>query len=80
MPVLPNVPFYCYIVCDPTETLVKQAKDFELEQTPDGLGFFGFKRHYHAYFEVISYTKMLTDAKKRNAVLFNTLGLPSQIS
>ena len=27
-----------------------------------------------------SYTKMVTDAKKRNAVLFNTLGLPSQIS
>lgn len=80
VPVPANIPFYCYVICDPTETLVRQAKDFELEQTPDGLGFFGFKRHYQAYFEVISYTKMVTDAKKRNAVLFNTLGLPSRIS
>jgi len=41
--------------------------------------FFGFKKQYNTYFEVISYSKMLTDAKKRNAVLFNKLGLPSRI-
>jgi len=35
---------------------------------------------YNAYFEVISYTKIWTDAKKRNAVLFDKLGLPSRIN
>jgi hypothetical protein len=60
--------------------LEQHAKDFELLETPDGQGFFGFKRHYNAYFEVISYTKMVTDAKKRNAVLFDKLGLPSRIN
>lgn len=79
VPILPGVPFYCYIICDLNESLKRQAMDFELEQTPDGQGFFGYKRHYGAYFEVVSYTKMVTDAKKRNAVLFNKLGLPSRI-
>lgn len=80
IPIDNNTPFYCYIVCDSVSSLEQQAKDFELLDTPDGQGFFGFKRHYNAYFEVISYTKMVTDAKKRNAVLFDKLGLPARIN
>jgi len=80
IPIDNNTSFYCYIVCDIGPTLVQQAKDFELLETPDGQGFFGFKRHYNAYFEIISYTKMEMDAKKRNAVLFDKLALPSRIN
>lgn len=80
VPVQHGVPFYCYIVCDMGPRLEQWAKDFELEKTPDGQGFFGYKRHYNAYIEVISYTKMVTDAKKRNAVLFDKLGLPSRVT
>ena len=42
------------------------------------MGFFGYKQHYRAYFEVVSYTKLVSDARKRNAAFFNTLGLPAQ--
>ena len=80
IPVGKDVPFYCYIVCDITPTLEQHAFDFELEKTPDGLGFFGYKKQYKAYVEVISYTKMLTDAKKRNAAFFERLALPTRIS
>jgi hypothetical protein len=66
-------------VCDIGSHLEQLAYDFELMKTPDGQGFFGFKKQYKAYFEVISYSKMVTDAKKRNVVLFNKLGLPSRI-
>ncbi len=78
VPVSKGIPFYCYLICDIVPHLEQQAHDFELDKTPDGQGFFGFKKHYNAYFEVISYSKMVSDAKKRNAVLFNRLGLPSR--
>ena len=80
IPIPPSMPFYCFIVCDLGTTLETWAKDFELEKTPDGQGFFGFKRAYNAYFEVISYSKMIGDAQKRNAIFFNKLNLPSRVS
>ena len=79
IPVAEGIPFICYVICDINESLEKQAYDFELSKTPDGQGFFGYKRTYNAYVEVISYTKMITDAKKRNAIFFDKLGLPSSL-
>lgn len=79
VPVQKDVPFYCYIVCDLNQKLEEQAYHYELTKTPDSMGFFGYKRQYNAYIEVMSYTKMVTDAKRRNAVLFDKLGLPSRI-
>lgn len=79
VPVQNDVPFYCYIVCDVNKKVEKQAYHYELTKTPDGMGFFGYKQMYNAYIEVMSYTKMVTDAKRRNAVLFDKLGLPSRI-
>jgi|LGVF01.1.fsa_nt_gb hypothetical protein len=79
IPVQSGVPFYCYIVCDIDDRLEQLAYDFELTKTPDGQGFFGYKRQYDAYYEVVSYTKMAADAKKRNQIFFDKLGLPSRI-
>jgi hypothetical protein len=79
IPIGKDIPFCCYIVSDITPTLQQQAYDFELTRTPDGQGFFGYKRQYNAYVEVISYTKMVADAKKRNAAFFDKLGLPARI-
>jgi hypothetical protein len=80
IPVGNTIPFFCYVVSDITPNLEQWAFDFELTKTPDSQGFFGYKRQYNAYFEVISYTKMITDAKKRNAAFFDKLGLPTQIN
>jgi len=70
-----NFPFLCYIICDITPNIKKWAKHFELQETPDGLGFFGYKRAYNAYCEVISYQKLVSDAEKRNEAFFRKLGL-----
>jgi hypothetical protein len=75
IPISPNLPFYCYIICDITPTLKEWARLFELQDTPDCLGFFGYKRAYNAYFEAISYSKLVVDAEKRNKVFFQKLGL-----
>jgi hypothetical protein len=77
VPVMPGVHFYCYIVADRTPALEQQALRLELEKTPDGQGFFGYKKHYKAYVEFVSYTKLVTDAKQRNHAFFEKLGLPS---
>ncbi len=77
--VKPGVPFYCYVICDLTEKLRKQIELQDLSPMPDGQGFFYFHKKLNAYIEVISYTKMITDAKKRNAVFFDMLKLPTSI-
>ena len=78
--IAPATPFYCYIICDLGTKLETWAADFELVKTPDSQGYYGFKRTYNAYFEVISYTKMVSDAQKRNAIFFEKLRLPSKVS
>lgn len=70
------MPFYCYVICDLTETLKEQAQNASLTLTPDAQGFFGFNPMLRAYVEVISFDKLLDDAIKRNRVLFDKLGVP----
>lgn len=80
LPIPSNLPFYCYIICDINPSLKRWAENFELETTPDGLGFFGYKRHLRAYCEVISYSKLISDAEKRNQAFFEKLGLPKRMT
>ncbi|MDP2930668.1 MAG: ATP-binding protein [bacterium] len=75
LPISANLPFYCYIICDITPGLKQWAQHFELQETPDNLGFFGYKRHYNAYCEVVSYDKLVLDVEKRNKAFFTKLGL-----
>ncbi len=71
------IPFYCYLVCDLTEKIKKLATiTHDLKPTPDGNGYFGYNSTLGAYIEIISYDKMLDDAKKRNQILFDKLKLP----
>jgi hypothetical protein len=80
IPIADGVHFYCYIVADKTSLLEQQAYRAELEKTPDGQGFFGYKKHYKAYIEFISYSKLLDGAKQRNHAFFEKLGLPLSIT
>ena len=71
-----NAAFYCYVIADITDSLEEDAANAGLNRTPDGEGFFGFNAPRGAYIEVISYTKLLKDAKQRNEVLFDKLFRP----
>ena len=75
-----KIRFYCYILADMTPQLKKLAKRNEFYETPDGLGYFKFSQNYNAYVEIVSYRKMLEDAKRRNRVLFEKLALPGYTS
>lgn len=71
-----NTPFYCYIIADLTSTLIDRADTLGYTKTPDGEGYFGYNPNRNAYVEIISYTKLLDDAKKSNQVLFDKLFNP----
>lgn len=71
-----NAAFYCYVIADLTDTLIKDAENAGLCKTPDGLGYFGYNQPRGAYIEVISYDKLVRDAKQRNQVLFDKLFQP----
>ncbi|MBP1564774.1 MAG: hypothetical protein J6A58_03335 [Oscillospiraceae bacterium] len=71
-----NAAFYCYVIADITDSLIEDAENAGLNRTPDGEGFFGYNTPRGAYIEVISYDKLVKDAKKRNQVLFDKLFRP----
>jgi hypothetical protein len=50
-------------------------------KTPDGSGYYNFKnKRYNGFVVVLSYDKVKADARKRNKLLFDKLGLPDSES
>ena len=72
-----RIPAYAYVICDTTKEVEVIAQNKALLPTPDQLGYYGYNPSLSAFVEVISYTKLLRDAKKRNRILFDKLHLPS---
>lgn len=72
----PGTAFRCYIICDLTDKMRKYCKEHDLLATPDNKGYTGVHRARNAYYEVISYSKLLTDAKNRNQIFFDKLFAP----
>jgi len=76
MQVAENTPFYGYVVCDLTakvEAWLEREKDFK--PMPDRLGWFHWIGNINLYIEVISWDKVLKDAKMRNQLFFQKLGI-----
>lgn len=70
-----NTPFYAYIICSITPKIKGFASIIPLTLSPGGDGYFGYNAFYKTYIEIISFQKLVADAKKRNAVLFDKLNL-----
>lgn len=72
----PKMPFYVYVVCDLNNSLIEILHSREFDKTPDGQGYFKlYTKYFNAYIEVLPFEKVLSDAKKRNRVLFEKLGI-----
>lgn len=72
-----DIPGYCYVICDLTESVVKRCKFQDLTPTSDHMGYFGYNKNFKAHIEVISYNQLVQAAKERNRAFFDKLGLPS---
>lgn len=71
-----NTPFYGYVICDLTakvEAWLQREKDFK--PMPDRLGWFQWIGNINLYVEVISWDKVIKDAKMRNQIFFQMLGI-----
>lgn len=67
--------YFLYAVCDITPSLAELLDDENSKLTIDKMGYYRFHDKYNAYIEVISYDKLINDAKKRNRVFFDKLGI-----
>jgi len=71
-----STPFYGFVVCDLTRKVkewLENEKDFK--PMPDQLGYFNWHDKLNMYIEVLSWDKLLRDAKMRNKVFFHKLGI-----
>lgn len=50
-----DIPGYCYVICDLTESMHRRCRRANLRITSDGMGYFGYNGPSHAYIEVISF-------------------------
>ncbi len=75
---LSTIPIYCYIIADITNKLKNRCIDAGMLETPDGEGYYNYNSNssIKAYFEVISYNKLISTANKRNKILFEKLFSP----
>lgn len=71
-----QIPGFCYVIADLTESVRRSCKLADLRQTPDGQGYFGYNGGYNAYIEVNSFDRLLNLAHQRNRAFFDRLGLP----
>jgi hypothetical protein len=67
--------FYCYLVCDINDKIIRFAENAQLEKTYDGLGYYGYNKSLRCVIDVMPFNQVLSNAKKRNKVLFNKLGI-----
>ena len=73
---LKDATFHAYIIADITPTLKDDIfYGIGLTETPDKEGLYGYISNPSAFIEIISYNKLLSDAKKRNSIFFNKIGL-----
>ena len=70
------VPFYAYILCSLTPKMRSIAESHDFVQTPDNEGYFKYHQNMGCYIEIVSYDKVLNDAKKRNRSFFERLQIP----
>lgn len=71
----PGTPFYAYIICDITAKIKDFADNADLIDSPDRMGYFGHNSKLNTYVEILSFDKLISDARKRNNVLFEKLQL-----
>lgn len=73
--------FFAYLICDvdADSEYDRMTRTHGLEPTPDALGFFAFNKPLNTYLEVITFDKLVQDAKRRNRVLFKNLGIEGRL-
>lgn len=70
-----RIPIYCYVICDLTTSIREILEIRNYKPLLDNQGYIFYNDNLNAVIEVISFKKLLSDAKKRNKILFKKLNL-----
>ena len=70
-----SCPIYAYIVCDITDTLRDVLELRDVHAFADGRGYYGHQPKLGVAIEILDYDQLPRDARRRNAIFFNRLGL-----
>lgn len=74
-----EIPIFVYIIADITPSLNEIIEGNSFDPAPDpNHGAYFYHKTYKAYFEVLSYDKLVERAKIRNQAFFEKLGLPME--
>jgi hypothetical protein len=68
-----SIRFSCYILCDIQANMSEFLEGRNFRKTPDGNSYYQYYDGYNAYIEVLPYSKMINDSKRRNKILFDHL-------
>lgn len=71
-----SIPFYAYVICSLTPRIRAIAESRDFVKMPDNEGYFSYHQNSGCYIEILSYDKILNDAKKRNRAFFEHLQIP----
>lgn len=78
IPALNDIHGFCYIICDLTPTIKKYCKNMGcLQEYQDKMGYFCYHSNYKLSIEIISFNKLVRQAKERNIMFFQKLGIPT---
>jgi len=72
-----DIPGFCYVVCDLTDSMLTRCAIHGLTVTSDHTGYLGYNPTLKAYIEVISFDRLLNGGYQRNRAFFDRLGLPN---
>jgi hypothetical protein len=70
-----RIPIYCYVICDLTSSIRDILEIRNYKPLLDNQGYIFYNDNLNTVIEVISFDKLLRDAKKRNSILFKKLNL-----
>jgi hypothetical protein len=68
-------PCFAYVVCTLTQKIRTICERRDFNKSYDNLGYFFYIKNYNTYFEVLSYEKIVKDAKIRNRIFMKKLEL-----
>lgn len=71
----PGTYFYAFLVCDRVPSLDRVLRKRGFSPMPDGERYAWFNPELTTMYEVVTYQQLLTDARRRNSMFFDKLGI-----
>lgn len=66
---------YAFVICDITSKLKQKAGRYKMNGAPDEGSYYGYFPEERVFLEMYSFDKILDNAKKRNRIFFEKLGI-----